>query len=148
VATRLDLTLDVDKPAEDVFDLMADVSNEPAWNPDALEVQRVDDGPLAPGAEWDGRYKGMGTMRVRLDEYERPRRLKFTTTGNKLDMQWTFDYTSSGTSKMRLDAHAEIQAKGPMRLMGPLMGPMIKSKFLKRPAQLEAGLAATAPQTR
>ena len=101
MATRLDLTLDLDEPPEAVFDLMADVGHEPLWNPDALDVKRVDDGPLAAGAEWDGRYKGMGTMRVRLDEYERPKRLKFTTTGNKMDMRWTFDYTPAGESRGR-----------------------------------------------
>src|SRR3954465_5467317 len=85
MATRLDLTMDLDEPVEAVFDLMADCSNEPVWNPDALEVTRVDDGPVAAGAEWDGRYKGMGTMRIRLDEYERPKRLRFTTIGDKLD---------------------------------------------------------------
>jgi uncharacterized protein YndB with AHSA1/START domain len=141
--TRLDLTIDLDEPPEAVFDLMADVGNEPMWNPDALDVKRIDDGPLAPGAEWDGRYKGMGTMRVRLDEYERPRRLKLTTTGNRMDMQWTFEYSSAGASKTHVDAHAQVTPKGPMRLLGPLMGPMIKRTFSKRPAQLEAGLHAT-----
>src|SRR5581483_7750346 len=106
MATRLDLTMDLDEPAEAVFDLMADCSNEPMWNPDALEVTRVDDGPVAAGAERDGRYKGMGTMRIRLDEYERPQRLRFTTSGDKMDMRWTFDYSSAGDSKTRVDAHA------------------------------------------
>jgi uncharacterized protein YndB with AHSA1/START domain len=146
MATRLDLTMDLDEPVEAVFDLMADCSNEPVWNPDALEVTRKDDGPVAAGAEWDGRYKGMGTMRIRLDEYERPKRLKFTTSGNKMDMRWTFDYSSAGDSTTRVDAHAEIQPKGPMRLIGPLMGPMIRRTFSHRPAQLEAGLAATGAQ--
>jgi hypothetical protein len=38
-------------------------------------------------------------------------------------MRWTFDYSAS-----------------PMRVMGPLMGPMIRRTFSKRPAQLAAGL--------
>jgi hypothetical protein len=50
--------MDLDEPREAVFDLMADCSNEPAWNPDVLGVTRIDDGPVAPGAEWDGRYRG------------------------------------------------------------------------------------------
>src|SRR4051812_46688664 len=120
---------------------MADCSNEPVWNPDALEVTRVDDGPLAPGAEWDGRYKGMGTMRVRLDEYERPKRLRLTTTGNKMDMQWTFDYSSAGESRTHVEAHAEIQPKGAMRLMAPLMGPMIKGQVLEAPGAARGGSA-------
>jgi hypothetical protein len=107
-------------------------------------VTRAGDGPVAAGAEWDGRYKGMDTMHVRLDEYERPKRLKFTTTGNKLDMQWTFVYSSQTPSKTHVDAHAVIEPKGAMKLMGPLIGRMIRRTFSKRPAQLEAGLKAPA----
>ena len=142
MASRLNLAIDIDEPPEALFDLMADVGNEPAWNPDALEVKRIGDGPLAEGAEWEGRYKGMGTMRVRLDEYEPPSRLGFTTTGNKMDMRWRFAYSprDSGT---HVEVHAEIEAKGAMRLMGPFMGPMMRRTFSKRPAQLAAGVAAT-----
>jgi uncharacterized protein YndB with AHSA1/START domain len=143
MATQLSLTMDLDEPPEAIFDLMADCGTEPVWNPDALEVKRIDEGPIGPGAEWDGRYKGMGTMRIRLDEYERPSHLRFSITGNRMDMRWTFDFSSPAESTTRVDAHAEIQPKGPMRLMGPLMGPMMKRTFSKRPAQLASGVAAT-----
>src|SRR5689334_8464615 len=145
MATELDLELDLDEAPEAVFDLMADCSNEAQWNPDVREVTRIGDGPVAVGAEWDGRYKGLGTMRIRLDEYDRPSRLKFTTTGNKMDMQWTFEYSSPAPLKTHVDAHAAIEPKGAMKLAGPLIGPMIRRTFSKRPAQLAAGLKATAP---
>src|SRR5690348_11124055 len=106
MATELDLDLDLDEPREAVFDLMADCSNEARWTPDVLEVTRIGDGPVAVGAEWDGRYKGLGTMRIRLDEYERPERIKFTTAGNKMDMQWTFVYSSPAPSRTHVDVHA------------------------------------------
>jgi hypothetical protein len=61
--------------------------------------------------------------------------------------RWTFDYSPSGESGTHVDAHAEIQPKGAMRLMGPLVGPMIRRTFSQRPAQLEAGLAATSAQS-
>src|SRR6266550_132374 len=54
MASRLNLAIDIDEPPEALFDLMADVGNEPAWNPDALEVKRIGDGPLAEGAESAG----------------------------------------------------------------------------------------------
>ena len=145
MASELNLTFEVDEPREAVFDLMADCSNEAQWNPDVLEVKRIDDGPLAVGAEWDGRYKGMGTMRIRLDEYERPERIKLTTTGNKMDMQWTFEYSSPAATKTHVDVHAVVAPKGAMKLMSPFMGPMMRRTFSKRPAQLTAGLKATAP---
>jgi hypothetical protein len=41
-----------------------------AWNPDAIELRRIGDGPVVPGAESQGRYKGMGSMRIKLMESE------------------------------------------------------------------------------
>jgi uncharacterized protein YndB with AHSA1/START domain len=130
----------VDAPTEELFDLMADPETEVQWNPDAIEVHRVDEGPIGPGARWHGRYKGMGTMNITLDEYERPERLVFSITGNRMDMHWTFAYAPDGTAT-QLSATAELTPKGAMRLFAPLLGPMMRRTFSKRPAQLAEGVA-------
>src|SRR5690349_23881129 len=83
---NLDKQMQIGASPEEAFDLMADVGNETIWNPDVKSVRRVDAGAAAAGAEWDGEYRGMGTMRVRLDECDRPRRLVFTTTGSRMNM--------------------------------------------------------------
>ena len=144
--TRLNIDTSVAAPIEDLFDLMADPCTEEDWNPDALEVRRLDDGPIGPGARWQGRYKGMGDMQVTLDEYERPTRLVFSITGSRMDMRWTFNY-APGESATRLTAAGELTPKGAMRLLSPLLGPMMRHTFAKRPAQLAAGVAAQSPPT-
>ena len=141
MAARHEFNPRVEAPVEELFDLMADPETEVDWNPDAIEVRRVDDGPLGPGARWQGRYKGMGTMDIHLDEYERPGRLVFSITGDRMDMHWTFTFAPDGATT-RLAAEAELQPKGAMRLMSPLLGPMMRRTFSKRPAQLATGVAA------
>jgi uncharacterized protein YndB with AHSA1/START domain len=139
--TRLDFNPLVDAPVEELFDLMADPETEVDWNPDAIDVRRIDQGAVGPGAEWQGRYKGMGSLRIKLDEHERPHRLAFSIEGDRMDMHWTFTFAPDGTGT-RLEAEAELQPKGAMRLMTPLFGPMMRRTFAKRPAQLAAGIAA------
>ncbi len=141
MATRLDINVRVDAPVEDLFDLMADPATEVDWNPDAIEVQRVGQRALGPGAEWQGRYKGMGSMRIKLDEYQRPQRLVFSISGNRMDMHWAFAFVPDGAGT-QLTAVAELQLKGVMRLMTPLLRPMMRRTFSRRPAQLAAGVAA------
>jgi uncharacterized protein YndB with AHSA1/START domain len=138
---RLDINARVDAPIEELFDLMADPETEVDWNPDAVEVQRIDQGAIGPGAEWRGRYKGMGSMRIKLDEYQRPHRLAFSIDGDRMDMHWTFTFAPEAAAT-RLGAEAQLQPKGAMRLMSPLLGPMMRRTFSKRPAQLAAGIAA------
>jgi uncharacterized protein YndB with AHSA1/START domain len=144
----LSFTSAVDAPVAELFDLMADPATEERWNPDALAVRRLDEGPIRAGAQWDGRYKGMGTMHITLDDYERPNRLVFTITGNRMDMHWTFGFLPDGTST-QLTAAASLRPRGPWRLLSPLLGPMMRRTFAKRPAQLAAGVAAqrAVPQT-
>jgi hypothetical protein len=121
------------------------VTTEVDWNPDAIEVHRIDQRAVGPGAEWQGRYKGMGSMGIKLDEYERPQRLVFSITGNRIDMHWAFGFVPDGAGT-QLTAVAELQPKGVMRLMTPFFGPMMRRTFSRRPAQLAAGIAARRSQ--
>ena len=49
-------------------------------------------------------------MRIRLDEHERPRRLGFSITGDRMDMRWAFTFTPDGGAT-RLAAAAEPRPK-------------------------------------
>ena len=137
----IDINTRIDAPVDELFDLMADPATEERWNPDALEVRRIDNGPIGPEAQWQGRYKGMGSMHITLVEYERPTRLVFAITGSRMDMHWTFTYAPAGTAT-ELAAAAQLRPKGAMRLLSPLLGPMMRRTFSKRPAQLAAGVVA------
>ena len=108
---------------------------------DVVEMRRCDAGPLGAGSEWDGLYKGMGPMRVRIDEYERPRKLVFSTTGSKVDMRLAFTFAPAG-SGTQMAAEGEARLKGALRLLAPLMPPMVKRTYSRRPGQIAAGLAA------
>jgi len=43
----------------------------------------------------------------------------------------------------QVHAHSEMHPKAVMRLLAPLMMPVLRHMFSKRPAQLAAGLAAS-----
>lgn len=129
----------IEDPVEEVFDFMADCGNEADWNPDIKSVRRVGAGPVGPGAEWEGVYRGMGSMRVRIESYERPDLLGFSTTGRRLDMQFTFRYFAAGDAT-DITVDAVMVPKGLMRLAAPLVGPMMRRTMSRRPAQLTEGL--------
>lgn len=137
------LTMHIDAPVDDVFDFMADVDNELDWNPDVRSIVRVGSGPIDVGAEWDAAYRGMGSMRIRVDEYDRDRhRLAFSTSGSRMSMTFSFAFAAaangSGTD-VRVDA--DVEPKGGLRLAAPLLGPMMRRTMAKRPKQLSAAMA-------
>jgi uncharacterized protein YndB with AHSA1/START domain len=141
-AMKLPVTqMTFDASADEVFDFLADVENERAWNPELIEVRRCDAGALGAGSEWDGSYKGMGAMHIRVDEYDRPSRLAFTTTGARIDMRIAFTFVQDG-SRTVASVDGDVEPKGVMRLLRPLLPPMMKRTFSRRPAQIAGGLAA------
>jgi hypothetical protein len=144
-----DIHMHLDARVDEAFDFMADVGNELAWNPDVKSVRRLDDGPVAAGTEWEGVYRGMGSMRVRLDEYDPLRRLVFSTTGSRMDMRFSFDF-AVGAERATTDvtANADITPRGATKLAGPLLGVMMRRTMSKRPEQISAGLRAARDEKR
>jgi carbon monoxide dehydrogenase subunit G len=146
---EITMPMHLDAAPEEAFDFMADVTNEPAWNPDVKSVRRLDDGPVVVGSEWEGDYKGMGAMRIRLEEIDRPNRLAFSTSGSRMDMQFSFEFgPGSAASGTDVTARADVHPRGAMKLVGPLLGPMMRRTLSQRPAQLSAGLRAARDQKR
>jgi len=132
------VTMRIDAPVDDLFDLMADPATEESWNPNALEVRRIGQGPVGPGAEWQGRYNGMGSMRITLDGCERPTRLVFSISGSRMDMRWVFAFTPDGTGT-RLVAEAELRPRGAMRLRSPLLVSLMRRTLRPAPRAARSG---------
>jgi hypothetical protein len=59
-----------------------------------------------------------------------------------MDLRLTFTFSPRNTGT-QVHAHSELHPKGVMRLLAPVMMPMLKHMFSKRPAQLAAALAAS-----
>ena len=62
----------VERPADEVFDFLADVRNEERWNPNVLRIESEADGPLTVGGTFEGIYRRGGRMRFELVEAVRP----------------------------------------------------------------------------
>ena len=63
-----------------------------------------------------------------------------------MDLRLTFTFSPRNTGT-QVHAHSELHPKGVMRLLAPVMMPMLKHMFSKRPAQLAAALAASKSAT-
>jgi uncharacterized protein YndB with AHSA1/START domain len=140
VLTRLDPAT-FDHPPEQLFDLLADVRNEPKWQPDVRSVEKLTDGPVGQGTRFRGSYRGLGDLDVEITEYDRPGRLGFACHGTRMDMDVAFTFKPHGTGA-EIGGEIETRPKGLMKLMSPLMRSMMKREMAKRPAQMQAGLDA------
>lgn len=47
-------SIDIDRPVEEVFDFVADQTNEPLYDPQMISSTRTTDGPLGVGTPFPG----------------------------------------------------------------------------------------------
>ena len=117
-------TIDINRPAGEVFAYLTDLNNDPKWQETIVEAKYTSEGPVAVGATGVHRAKGMGmTMDCgwELTEYEEPRRLgwKFISGPFSGPDGYTLESTPGGT---KLTHAAELQPHGLLRLLTPIMG--------------------------
>jgi hypothetical protein len=131
----------VDRPVDEVFDFLADLRNEGVWNPPVMEVDKASDGPIAAGTIFDGRYKGVGSMRTELKAFERPRRFSFQSAGPRMQIAGVFTLAAAhgGTSIAR---DADLQPLGPFKLLALLVTPLFKKQNAAAATRLTEALEA------
>lgn len=94
--------IDIARPADEVFDVVADERNEPAYNPGIVDVVKLTPGPVGLGTRFEARARRAGragVMTVEIVGYDRPRRLTVSVRGPAMhvDGVLTFVAVAGGT---------------------------------------------------
>ena len=117
----------IDRPIEEVFAYVADVTNDPAWHTDILEARKTTEGPVGMGTTWHTRFKpsmGISEADMEVVSFE-PNRL-LAMKGEVGPMHPTLTYrlepTAGGT---RFTRRVQIKVSGWMTVMQPLIGMML-----------------------
>jgi carbon monoxide dehydrogenase subunit G len=111
----------VKRPAEEVFDFVADERHEPRFNPHMLTAEKVSDGLIGKGTRFRAEIDNLGRtvpMDIEFTAVERPRRLASSTHMTAMDVrgELTFDPVPEGT---RLRWSWDVEEHGILKLMGP-----------------------------
>lgn len=133
----------VARPAEDVFDFLADLRNESRWNPRVVEITQSTPGPIRSGTRFHGKYRGIGALETVLVECDRPSRIAFRSEGQRVEIEGAFALTrtASGTD-VALDA--DLRPKGLLAKLAPLMAPVFRRQNAAAAQRLKAALEAPA----
>jgi hypothetical protein len=126
---RVSWQIRIERPAEDVFDFVADLRNEPQFNPDASDIQQVTPGPIALGTVYTETFRRIGQLRTTIDRYERPAALGFDARNPKADANVQFAFASAGASATDVSCTVELRMKGAMRLMEKALAPTIRKQI-------------------
>jgi carbon monoxide dehydrogenase subunit G len=136
-------TTHVARSPEHCFDFIADLHNEPSFNPDASDIVKTTPGPIGLGTVYTETVKPLGHFEVEIDRYERPGMLGFDARNAKAHIPVRFRFAPEGDGT-RIEVDLEMHLRGPVRLLEPVMRPMVKRMYEKqRKPRLKAALEAS-----
>jgi len=133
----VEIQMEIEAPPETVFDLLADHTKHPLWDPHMIDAKLYTEGPIKNGskgitvAEWRGRRLESD---IYYDAYDRPKWVSGGATSGMVKGKQTCEFipTEKGT---KIIWAFEAQFQGFMRLIEPFM----KSTLIKqRQETLEA----------
>ena len=124
---KVDATENIGVTRAQVFDLMADQRNEPIWNTQVTKTDLESPEPIGPGSWFTTVYRGQ-TYTNTITGYQRPSRLTFTVTGKPMTIIARMSFEESGSST-RLRAEFDLQPRGVMKALLPLVRPVVRRDF-------------------
>lgn len=120
---RLEESVEIDRPAEEVFAYVSDVANYPQWMAHVLDVRTPIPGPPQEGDGFVVAIKSVGRRfetPYERSSYEAGRRYTDRAVGGPIpDQQWhsAFAEVPGGT---RLTRAVEVESQGLLKLLEPL----------------------------
>src|SRR5262245_42377243 len=119
----LTLSQTINRPARDVFDVIADVASLAKWNPTITAARQVSLGQPTNGTEFEMTVRGFGRVPQTLEEFDQNRRARYVPHFGAMTGGHLFVLTDRG-SQTQVDHELEMTPKGWFRIFSPLMGLM------------------------
>lgn len=115
-------TIDIAAPAEELFDFVVDVRNEPRWNPQMLQVQMLTPEPVGAGTTFQVIFgRGVGEAVIEDTKIDRPHSWMAVGRSRVLDVESEGQILDvPGAS--RLIMRTRLRPRGTLRLLTPALG--------------------------
>ena len=88
----------INRPIQEVFQTVVDVSNFPKWNPTTPSARKLSGGEIGDGTRFELEIKGFGKVEQQLREFERDRRVRIVPTMGLMSGGHRFVFTAQGAT--------------------------------------------------
>jgi uncharacterized membrane protein len=132
----------IERPPEEIWDYLVDVSNEPQWREIMIEASWVSDPPYGVGSTGLNVVKGVGDWPWRVTEWEECRSVGWEVTGGRFEGSHAGYRVApeKNGSLVTLDVSFKLSAL--MRFAKPLYQRLMRRQFAAELTQLKAILEA------
>ena len=127
--TRVTASIDIERSADEVFDFLADMENNPDWQRGQQRCTWTSEPPMQLGSTYDQEAKFLGKAIVssfEVTEFEQGRTIRIVTTAGTMpiDVTRSVEPVTDGTCTVS----AVVRGEPPraMRLLGPLLDRLVR----------------------
>jgi uncharacterized membrane protein len=140
---RVGLTVQVDRPVEEVFAYLTDPERLAEWQTNIVSVTKETAGPVGPGTRFREVRRGPFGRRVEsvveVSAYEENRRFDLRIVSGPLPIDGRNRFAPAGRGT-RLHFVAEGELRGPLRLARPILARLVLRQFQADYARLVEAL--------
>jgi hypothetical protein len=122
------MTTRIDRLAEDVFEYVSNVENNPAWRTAVIETRWLDPGPTKPGRRGEQTSRVLGrryTVAAEVVDWDPPRHVSWATTAGGADVGTSCRVDADGDGCI-FTLESEGEFTGVWRLLTPLAAAMLR----------------------
>ena len=116
------------RPVAEVADYRSDFRTTAEWDPHTESCERIDSGPLGPGARFANTQR-FGPLKTTLDyeveDYRPGRSIRLHSSGRALEATDLMEYQPDATGGTVVTYTARFSFRGPLRLLEPLARPLL-----------------------
>lgn len=123
-------TIEVRRPADEVFAYISDMSNNPQWQSGMKSCRWTTEPPIAVGSRYDQLATFLGkviTSRFEVVEYEPGRCIRIVTYESTFGLDITRMVEPVDETTCRVTAIVKGEQAGVFKLFGPLLSKMVAS---------------------
>lgn len=143
--THITASVEIERPASEVFGYLADMENNPRWQKGQEHCQWTSEPPLRLGSTYDQEAKFLGktiTSSFEVVEFVPGSTIRIATTSGTMPIDVTREVRPLTDTSCEVSAVVRGDAPFPMRLLGPLLDRIVRSSVTGDYARLKTLLEA------
>jgi uncharacterized membrane protein len=140
---RVDLTIQVNRPVQEVFAYVTDPAKLAEWQTNLVSITKETEGPVRSGTLFkEVRRAPFGrTVEaiVEVSRYQESRRFDLRIVSGPMPIDGTNEFTAADGAT-RIEFAAEGELRGALRLAAPILGRLLRRQFENDYARLKDAL--------
>jgi hypothetical protein len=138
----VECSLWIKRPPEEIWDYLADVSNEPQWRDIMIEARWISDSPYGIGSTGLHLVKGVGDWPWKVTGWDEHRSVSWVVTGGRSKGSHAGYRVAPENAGSLVRLHAHFKRNAFMRFVMPIIKLRMRRQFAAELTQLKAIMEA------